>query len=86
MRGLGGHAMRTWTHTATEKLWLRGVLLLTIPNARIMHGSRAVDSRNILRIIEIANSLLTRLGNYRNSLDLKVCDSVHLPRLSILEG
>ena len=76
VHGLGGHAMKTWTHAATEKLWLRDFLPLAIPNARIMtfgYDSRVVDSRSILGIMENANSLLTHLGNYRNSRDLKVC-------------
>ena len=68
--------MKTWTHAATEKLWLRDFLPLAIPNARIMtfgYDARVVDSRSILGIMENANSLLTHLGNYRNSRDLKVC-------------
>ena len=88
VHGLGGHAMNTWTHAATEKLWLRDFLPLAIPNARIMtfgYDSRVVDSRNILGIMENANSLLTHLGNYRNSQDLKVCNFFHLTSLS-LEG
>ena len=86
VHGLGGHAMNTWTHAETEKLWLRDLLPLAIPNARIMtfgYDSRVVDSRSILGIMENANSLLTHLGNYRNSRDMKVCDSFYLPSLSL---
>ena len=81
MHGLGGHAMGTWIHASTNKLWLRDFLPLAIPNARIMtfgYDSRVVDSRNVLGIMENANNLLTHLGNFRDSTDLKVCDSFHL--------
>ena len=89
VHGLGGHAMRTWTHAATEKLWLRDFLPLAIPNARIMtfgYDSRVVNSRSILGIMENANSLLTHLGNIRDSQDLEVGNSFHLPCLNITKS
>ena len=77
--------MRTWTHAATGKLWLRDLLPLAIPNARIMvfgYDARVVDSRSIIGMMENANSLLTHLCNHRNSRDLEVCDSFHFHYLS----
>ena len=85
VHGLGGHAMGTWTHAATGKIWLRDFLPLAIPNARVMtfgYDARVVDSRSIVGMMENANSLLTHLRNYRNSRDLEVCDSFRFSRLN----
>jgi hypothetical protein len=84
VHGLGGHPMNTWTHASTGNLWLRDFLPFAIPNARIMtfgYDARVVGSRSILGIMENANGLLTHLCNYRNSRDLEVCDSSHIPVL-----
>ena len=87
VHGLGGHAMSTWTHPATGKLWLRDFLPRAMPNARVMtfgYDAKVVDSRSIIGMMENANNLLTQLCIYRNSLDLEVGDSFHFPCLDIL--
>jgi hypothetical protein len=86
VHGLGGHAINTWTHASTGKLWLRDFLPLAIPNARIMsfgYDSKVVGSRSILGMMENANSLLTHLSLHRNSRDLEVCDSFHSHILNV---
>ena len=70
VHGLGGHALATWTHDSTGKLWLRDFLPRTIPNARIMtfgYDSRVVGSRSVIGMMENANSLLTQLSLLRNT-------------------
>ena len=69
VHGLGGHAMATWTHDSTGKLWLRDFLPHTIPNARIMtfgYDSRVAGS--VFEMMEnVATSLLTQLDLSRDS-------------------
>ena len=80
VHGLGGHAMATWTHESTGKLWLRDFLPHTIPNARIMtfgYDSRVVGTRSVIGMMENANILLTQLGFLRDS-DKVSIKSFHL--------
>ena len=80
VHGLGGHAMTTWTHDSTGKLWLRDFLPQTIPNARIMsfgYDSRVVGSRSVIGMMENANILLTQLGLRRDSEKVSI-KSLHL--------
>ena len=70
VHGLGGHAMRTWTHDSTGKLWLRDFLPHTIPNAQIMtfgYDSRVAGSKGAIGMMGDANSLLTQLSLLRDS-------------------
>lgn len=70
VHGLGGHAMDTWTHPSTGKLWLRDFLPVTIPDARILtfgYASKVVGSKSVIGIMENANSLLTQLSLFRDS-------------------
>ena len=70
VHGLGGHAIDTWTHPSTGKLWLRDFLPDAIPDARIMtfgYDSRVVGSKSVIGIAENANSLLTQLSISQDS-------------------
>ena len=84
VHGLGGHAMATWTHDPTGKLWLRGFLPHTIPNARIMkfgYDSWVAGRKSVIGKMENANNLLTQLSLLRRS--DKVSKSLRLPTLDI---
>ena len=80
VHGLGGHAMTTWTHDSTGKLWLRNFFPHTIPNARIMtfgYDSSVVSRRSVIGMMENANSLLTQLSLHRDSDEVSI-KSFHL--------
>ena len=85
VHGLGGHAMTTWTHDSTGKLWLRDFLPRTIPNARIMtfgYDSRVVGSKSVIGMMGNANNLLTQLSLLRGT--YKVSEkSFHLPTMKL---
>ena len=75
VHGLGGHAMNTWTHEATGKLWLRDLLPHAIPNSRIMtfgYDSRVAGSKSVVGMMENANILLTQLSLLRNSDEVSI--------------
>ncbi|KAH0541380.1 hypothetical protein FGG08_004144 [Glutinoglossum americanum] len=73
VHGLGGHAMNTWTHKSSKKMWLRDFLPETMPDARIMtfgYDARVLNSRNILGLLENAENLLADLWSHRSSADV----------------
>jgi hypothetical protein len=73
IHGLGGHAMNTWTHRPSKKMWLRDFLPGDIPNARVMtfgYDARVIDSRSVLGLMENAENLLVDLQSRRSSADV----------------
>ncbi|KAF2004056.1 hypothetical protein P154DRAFT_427728 [Amniculicola lignicola CBS 123094] len=68
IHGLGGHAIRTWTHSQTGVMWLQDLLPDEIPNTRIMtfgYDARFHNFTGNEDLTRIALELLTALEQER---------------------
>ncbi|KAK5652117.1 hypothetical protein OQA88_10759 [Cercophora sp. LCS_1] len=84
IHGLGGHHLRSWTHTAptgASTIWLRDLLPKKFPNARIMsfsYNASLIDNTSAHGIRGNANALLAALRDVRDPEDeeaLKLANS-----------
>ncbi|KAH0536108.1 hypothetical protein FGG08_006994 [Glutinoglossum americanum] len=72
VHGLGGHAINTWTHKDTNKMWLRDFLPATMKGARIMtfgYDAMIHNGKNVLGIMENAENLLCEISHRRQTVE-----------------
>jgi hypothetical protein len=68
VHGLGGDAVRTWTHPKSKAFWLKDFLPQQIPDARIMtfgYNADATFGQSTAEIVDHTRTLLNCLVEKR---------------------
>lgn len=75
LHGLNGDCKRTWTHEATGTLWLRDLLPIDLPGARIYtYGyDSQIFANTLMTINDFARDLLAVIAQARNSEEVRFC-------------
>jgi hypothetical protein len=82
VHGLGGDAIKTWTHPKSKAFWLKDFLPLKVNDARVLtfdYDATAAFGSSTASINDHAKSLLGSLFDKREETDVGIGTSVRVP-------